>query len=115
MLFSAPKTKNLYELLGLTKGSSADEIKKAYRRLALIYHPNRDLENDPAKTDKVIAMNRPHSTSTLVHGDQPRAHHPIEQAEAPDLRHVRDDGPEDDGADRRGEDDPHCPAVGEGE
>lgn len=32
--------KNYYELLGLTKGASADDIKSAYRKLAKKYHPD---------------------------------------------------------------------------
>jgi molecular chaperone DnaJ len=33
--------KDYYEILGLKKGASKDEIKKAYRNLALKYHPDR--------------------------------------------------------------------------
>ena len=40
---------NLYEILGVKKNSSTDEIKKKYRALALIYHP--DKHNDPKKTE----------------------------------------------------------------
>lgn len=32
---------DLYEVLGLTSEAKADEIKKAYRRLALVHHPDK--------------------------------------------------------------------------
>src|SRR5215475_8892420 len=32
--------KSLYDTLGIKKGASADEIKKAYRKLARQYHPD---------------------------------------------------------------------------
>jgi len=33
--------RDFYEILGVNKGSTADEIKKAYRQMAIKFHPDK--------------------------------------------------------------------------
>ncbi len=48
-------SKSLYETLGVSESSSADEIKKAYRKLARQYHP--DINKSPEAEEKFKEIN----------------------------------------------------------
>lgn len=63
--------KDYYKVLGVGRGASQDEIKKAYRKLALQFHPDRN-PNDKQAEDKFKEINEAYQ----VLGDaEKRAHY----------------------------------------
>lgn len=50
-------SKDYYQILGLSKNATGHEIKKAYRKLAMQYHPDRNIGNEKWANDKFKEIN----------------------------------------------------------
>jgi len=63
MPFRADPTKEYYEILGLKENASAEEIRRAYRKLALHYHPDRN-RGDATAEERVKAISEAYAVLT---------------------------------------------------
>ena len=63
-------TKNYYQVMGLTPEATGEEIKKTYRKLAMQYHPDRNL-GDPECEERLKEMNEAYQ----VLGDEHKRRH----------------------------------------
>ena len=79
------KYKDYYQVLGVGRGASAEDIKKAYRRLAHKYHP--DVSKDPAGEEKFKELAEAYETlkspEKRAAYDQLGAHRPGEEFRPP--------------------------------
>ncbi|TNN18600.1 DnaJ subfamily C member 5 isoform 1 [Schistosoma japonicum] len=57
---SSKENINLYAILEVDRNATAEEIRKSYRRLALKYHPDKNVK-DPGASEKFKEINRAHS------------------------------------------------------
>ena len=65
------RKKDYYEVLGVAKEASQEDIKKAYRKLSLQFHPDRN-NNSLESTEKIQEIN---SAYDVLGGEQERANY----------------------------------------
>jgi molecular chaperone DnaJ len=50
-MWSAMSKRDFYQVLGVARNATEDAITKAYRRLAMKYHPDRNTDDKDARND----------------------------------------------------------------
>ena len=64
-------TKNYYEILGVDKAASEEEIKTAYRALAVEWHPDKNPDN-PEAEEKFKEISEAYATPSDRDWETPR-------------------------------------------
>ncbi|KAG2118552.1 DnaJ-domain-containing protein [Suillus cothurnatus] len=80
-----------YELLGIEESANSDEIKKAFRRLALVHHPDKNKDDVEGATKRFAAIQQAYE---VLSDDQERAwydSHKASLAPEPDAEAVFED------------------------
>ena len=52
--------KDYYQILGISRDASSEDVKKAFRQLAMRYHPDRNPANPKEAEDKFKEINEAH-------------------------------------------------------
>ena len=63
-------TKDYYEILGVSKDSSKEDIKKAYKKLAKKYHPDISKEKDAENKFKEV-----NEAASVLLDDEKKGHY----------------------------------------
>ena len=66
--------KDYYEIMGVARDASQDEIKRAYRKLARKYHPDVSKEADAETRFKEVGEAYEVLKLSLIHISSPRDH-----------------------------------------
>lgn len=74
-LSTTPMTVDLYEILGVTSSATNTELKKAYRRLALRYHPDKVSEEEREEAE-IKFKEVSHAYETLI-DEEKRNHYDV--------------------------------------
>lgn len=56
--FSAPREEDLYSVLGVARSATHDDIRRAYKRLALQWHPDKNPDNREEAEEQFKAVSR---------------------------------------------------------
>lgn len=80
--------KDYYSVLGLSKNASDDDIKKAYRKLASRYHPDKYQDGDPLKSDAEAKFKEAKEAYEILSDSQKRTQYDSFGRENPFAHHT---------------------------